>query len=124
MSRYSEGSTERTLGVLPTPEGNYDAVTLADSGAVAVTTDTTLETPTSGKRLRLRWIYIASPSDSEETVVTVRFGTTEHFKIPLTAPGVFMKTTPRYGAVDETLNVVLSVDTTVYVNYEFEEVTD
>lgn len=81
----------------------------------------TIHTPASGKSIRLKWIYVASPSTSSETVVTVSLGASVAYQFPLPAPGIFMRTSIRESVADGTLSVALSPATTVYVNYELEE---
>lgn len=136
MGKYGESNLEKVMIVFPEEDGTFTALAPSDDpfitivrrfgiasvhGAISVSADAVLHTPTVGSAVRLKWIYLATPKGVTETVVTVNLGTTAAYKVPLPSPGVFMKSSIREGAVNETLSLDLSVNTTVYVNYELEE---
>ena len=81
----------------------------------------TIHTPATGRRIRLKWIYVATPSSGSETVATIKLGTDIAYAVPLPPPGVFMRTSVREGEADAALVVELTTPTSVYVNYELEE---
>ena len=137
MSTYGEGNVDKVLIVTPNGAGGWETIAAQDddpmltlvrrfgradtAGAATVTGNSTLHTPTSGKSVRLKWIYLASPKQVNETVATVKLGVTTAYVVPLPSPSVFMRTSIRHGAVDAALTVDLSVASTVYANYELEE---
>lgn len=123
MRKYGEGNLERSL--VASPIG--DSFTLLGEPTAGATTctaaSTTLVTPTSGRALRLRWIYLSQRKVGTDCVATVKLGATEVYIVGLSAPGVFARGKPRYGAADAALVVELSpTGGPVYVNYEYEEV--
>ena len=135
---YVEGQAERHIqlvangdGTWSATEGNSDPQTTIVrrfgkaevAGTATVTTDTTLHTPASGNAVRLKWIAFNSGADGAESVVEILIGDTSAYLWSLTAPGAFMRSSIREGAADEALKIELTVDTTVYVNYELEEFT-
>lgn len=135
--KYAERDAPRTILLLPGDDGLWDVPQSeatdplwtivrrfgrADTkGAQKVTGTTTLHTPAAGSSVRLKWIHLATPSSTSETVVTVRLGAVDQYIVPLPSPGLFMRTSIREGATDEALSVVLSTGADVYVNYELEE---
>jgi len=96
------------------------------AGAVTCTAaSTTLVTPASDRRLRLRWLSLSSTSTGTECVVTVSFGGTQVLYLwGLPAPGAFSRRSIREADnVGDALVIQLSpTGGPVYVNYEVEEV--
>jgi hypothetical protein len=138
MGTYREGDTQRFVALTPDGAGAWNTTdehgdpmwTLAKrfghadvASAIEVSSaSNSIHTPAAGNAIRLKWIYVASPEDSVDTVVLVTLtGTQYHF--PLPAPGVFLRTSIREGDADDSLVVALSPATTAYVNYELEEFT-
>lgn len=141
MSTYGEGNTERVLIVVPDGNGSWRSETNTDrdpmltlvrrfgrattAGAQLVTAASTiLHTPASGSAVRVKWVYLATPSSAVDTVATVKIGAAvTAYLVPLPVPGVFMRTSIREGAANGALTIDLSPATSVYVNYELEEFT-
>jgi hypothetical protein len=98
-------------------------VSSGSAQAVSSPGDTTIYTPASGKRVRLKWIGLSSPAaNTAETVVSIRFGSGTPFYIwNMGAPGALGHGTCREGGVDEPLNVSLTTGQTVYVNFDVED---
>ena len=82
---------------------------------------TTLYTPASGNLIRLKWLFLGTPSTATETVATVALGGTTVYVVPLIPGGIFAHASVREGAVDGTLTVTLAPAANVYVDYELEE---
>src|SRR6478609_6114030 len=88
------------------------------AGAQSITATTTIHTPTSGRRVRLKWIALSSPAGQSGTEVTVKIGTDTHYVWAMSSPGAFMRTSIREGDVDEAFSVELNPSgPTVHVNY-------
>jgi hypothetical protein len=117
---------------LPLPTGAATESTLAARfGTVAAgtpalvnsTTETAVHTPASGKKIRLKWLYLATPEDnSAPIIVTVKIGTVNIYKVPMGAPGAFAHSSVREGAVDDALTVTCSAAQPLYVNLDVEEI--
>lgn len=91
---------------------------------VVITTagQTTIYTPGAGKRIRLKWLAMATAETNTATVIaTVKIGTTNVYIWPLGAPGAFMHSSIREGEIDEVLSVTVSQSQDVYVNFDVEE---
>lgn len=85
--------------------------------------NTILHTPSSGKKIRLRWIGMKTPADNTTAVqVTLRLGTNNIYLWLLDRIDVFSHSTLRDGAINETLNITLSAAENVYVNFDLEEI--
>lgn len=83
---------------------------------------TVLYTPSAGKKIRLKWIALATPdSNSASVIATVTLGSTNIYMWPLGAPGAFMHSSVREGGKDELLTITLSDSQDVYVNLDIEE---
>ncbi len=83
---------------------------------------TTIYTPASGKRIRLKWLAMATPDTNGETVIiTVTLSDIDIYMWPMPAPGAFMHSSVREGERDGLLTITLSVPQTVYVNLDIEE---
>ena len=139
MSVYREGDAQRVLILVPDGAGNYESQSDDDrdpmltlvrrfgkattAAATSVAGNSTLYTPSAGLAVRLKWVYLATPSSSTDTVATVKLGATTAYQVPLPAPGVFMRTSIREGIANAALTIELSAATTVYVNYELEVFT-
>lgn len=79
-------------------------------------------TPTAGKRVRLKWIGLSSPSTNTATVlVTILLGGTPIYLWDMGAPGAFAHGTVREGPVNGVLSVSLSDSQVVRVNFDVEE---
>jgi hypothetical protein len=95
------------------------------AGAVTcATATTTVYTPVTGKRLRLRWCGFSMGSAGTECVVTVRFGGTQVlYQWDLSAPGAFSRRSGRQAInTDDALFVDISpAGGPVHFNYELEE---
>lgn len=108
----------------------YDVSTaqlLSNSNAGAATltaASTTIATPASGKKWRLRWCSMSALSTGTECLVTVLFGGQTIYLWGLPAPGAFSRRSIRKADnADDALVVTLSpAGGPVYFNYELEEV--
>lgn len=119
-------TTGLTQGLTDT-ELRASDIDIADSGEreyvhvvqlVTSSGDTVLYTPTSGKRVRLRWIYaINDPTASNATLLTVRLGAEEKYKV-----WAVSKRQRVTGPVDGELIINLSVAGQVAVTALIEEV--
>lgn len=91
-------------------------VTISASGA------TTVYTPSSGKRVRLYWVGLSSPSSNTGTVTaTVSLGGSAIYVWDMGAPGAFAHKSVREGPADGTITVTLSGSQTVHVNLDLED---
>jgi hypothetical protein len=122
-----------------------EAVTLVDTSGAAITRTVTpkavtcsssgnnlLLAPASGKAIRIWWYYLgADPANSANVTAALRFATggTDFFKTSLSQYGAAVshsfKAGQSYyqGAADESLYANLGAAQTVYVNFDYEEVT-
>lgn len=79
---------------------------------------TTIYTPASGKRVRVRWIYaINDPTAGTAVLIRVLFGTTEKYRVYALSKRQVMT-----GGVNEPLIINLSAVATVAVTVLLEEV--
>lgn len=86
--------------------------------------DHTVYTPASGKRIRLKWLWLSTPSTNSASVLAVaKWGgaSGDIYFVDLGAPGAFGHSSVREGEVDETLVVNLDGAQTVRVNLDVEE---
>lgn len=89
---------------------------------VSASGDTTIFTPSAGKRVRLKWIGLSSPSSNTASVlVTVKLGGSPIYLWDMNAPGAFAHSSVREGPVDGALSVNLSSAQTVRVNIDVGE---
>lgn len=80
--------------------------------------DTDVVTPTSGKRLKIHWVYaINNPTASSAPLIKVILGTTEKFRVYALSKRQLM-----IGAVDEVLKINLSAAGSVAVTVLYEEI--
>ena len=86
--------------------------------------DSTIYTPQSGKRIRLRWLNAGTPStNTADVVLAMRFGSDPPFyTIPLPAPGAFSHRMVRIGSVGDPLIANLNGAQSVYINVDVEEI--
>ena len=85
---------------------------------VTTSGDTTIHTPASGKRIRLRWMYcVSDPSDNSPPLITVSLGL-----VPLYKVYALSKRQTKTGSVDGSLIVNLSSSGSVAVTALLEEV--
>lgn len=97
-------------------------VSSGSPATVAVAGNTTVYTPSSGKRVRLKWIGLSSPStNTASMLVTISLGGTPIYAWDMGNPGAFAHGTVREGPVDGVLSVNLSDSQTVRVNFDLEE---
>lgn len=83
---------------------------------------TVLYTPSAGKKIRLRWVALATPDSNTSTVIaTITLDGTDIYMWPLGAPGAFMHSSVREGGKDGQLTITLSGAQDVYVNLDVEE---
>lgn len=84
----------------------------------------TMYTPQSGKKIRLKWLGMATPeSNLLPTIVTIKLGATEIYKWPLGTPGAFSHGSVREGSTDAPLIMSQSAGQQIYFNFDIEEVT-
>lgn len=123
MSRYGEQDVNKAAATVATKGGGFRTLDYPSSGAVELTSGTTtVYTPATGNRLRLRWLSLSSLSSATECLVTVKFGTQVVYLWALPAPGAFSRTSAREANnADDALTVTLSAPSTVELNYEVEE---
>ena len=111
-------NANRQLGVVswtsPRQSGDGESISAAGSN--------TLHTPASGKKIRLRWIYLQATTGA--VTATVKLGTSTLYVVSLSPNGVpvFSHSTSREGAADDTLTVTLDVAETVLTNFDLEEI--
>lgn len=115
------------VGPLTDAELRADDVDVADSGereythVVATVTangDTTVHTPASGKRIRLRWIYaINDPSSTSPPLIKVKLGATEIYRV-----WALSKRQMKTGGVDAPLVINLTGGGSVAVTALLEEI--
>ncbi len=101
---------------------------VSDSGereylhAVATVTasgDTDVVIPTSGKKLKIRWIYaISDPTSGNSPLIKVKIGSTEKFRVYALSKRQLM-----IGGTDEKLTINLSSGGSVAVTVIYEEIT-
>ncbi len=83
---------------------------------------TTLYTPASGKRIRLRWLAMATPDTNTATVIaTITLGGVDIYMWPLPSPGAFMHSSVREADIDGILTITLTGSQDVYCNIDVEE---
>lgn len=83
---------------------------------------TTIYTPAAGKKIRLKWLALATPDTNSATVIaTITLDGTDIYMWPLGAPGAFMHSSVREGGKDGILTITLSAAQEVYVNLDVEE---
>lgn len=111
------------LALESTLSHRFGVVTLGTPQLVNVIGPTTLYTPTSGRRIRLKWLALATPDTNTATVIaTVNLSNKDIYIWPLGAPGAFMHSSVREGEIDGILKITLSASAQdVYVNLDIEE---
>lgn len=130
----TDSLTQQTIskpGVYPSYVENVQAATLDKRFGVVASApvtasasgDTTLYTPATGYRIRLKWLGMASPAaNTAEVLAIIKWGGgTEIYRWPMGNPGAFAHGSVREGAVNETLKINLSDAQNVYVNLDIEE---
>lgn len=93
-------------------------------GAISATGPTTLYTPATGKKIRLKWLHLASSQDnSAEVVATVKIGSDVIYVLPLGNPGAFAHSSIREASnANDLLTLTLSASgRAVYPNFDVEE---
>jgi hypothetical protein len=89
---------------------------------LTVVTDQEIAAPTSGQRLRLKWLHLYTrETNSAPNEITVKLGNIVQYLFELGSPGIFSRTAPREGVVDAKLTVSTSAAQAVYINAEWEE---
>lgn len=105
-----------------------DFPSVGDAVEVTGAGDTTLRTPASGMRLRLKWIGLSSnPAMGSTTKATVRFGSNSPFyRWWMGAPGAFAHGMVREGGVNEALIINCTSPPTgvtpLLANFDVEEI--
>lgn len=83
---------------------------------------TTIYTPAAGKSIRLKWMTIVTPaSNTAEVIVQVVLSGKLIYWLPFTNPFAFSHSSVREGMSDGTLDVILSVNQSVYFNIDVQE---
>jgi len=85
--------------------------------------NTTIYTPQPGRRVRLTWLGLSSPSSNTDTVLAIIkwSGGSEIYRWHMSAPGAFAHSSIREGGVDESLLINLNGSQVVEVNIDVEE---
>lgn len=85
--------------------------------------DTLVYAPAAGKRTRLKWVGLSSPSaNSTEVLAIVTWEAgPEIYRWAMGNPGAFAHSSVREGATNQRLMINLSGAQTVYVNIDVEE---
>jgi len=93
------------------------------AGSISTVGDNSIITPAAGKLLRVFWVGLSSSQDNTgETAVTVKFGSTSHYRWNMGNPGAFSHWQNFQGIVDQPLVINLSAAQTVLWNATYEEV--
>lgn len=109
----------RQVGIVswasPTQSGDGEAISSSGSN--------TLHTPATGKKVRLRWIYLQATGGA--VTATVKLGSSTLYVVDLSRTGVpvFSHSTSRLGDTDAALTVTLSAAETVLTNFDVTEET-
>jgi hypothetical protein len=83
---------------------------------------TVIYTPSPGKKIRLKWLALATPeSNSGAVIATITLDGIDIYMWPLGVPGAFMHSSVREGGKNGVLTITLSDAQEVYVNLDVEE---
>lgn len=120
VSLYDENGNEVGSGLLILK--NRFSASAGSPVVVTVMDRTVIHAPAPGKRIRLKWIGLSTPSNNgAPTEVSVWLGGTRIYLWAMGAPGAFAHGVVREGAVDDELAITQTAAQRVLVNIDIEE---